>query len=276
MDTLKNKSMRCVVKMNNIRHFTLFTFGFFVGCNRVMSSFSVLWVYPFSILCRWRHYATILQWMACFLEAISKQPQCSEDASKVKERLAHIWISSSQLTTSLCQFGRHAKVGSTFHRRLSGRNFPPSSPFFILLFLRYGQINSMPPFNRLWPRGSLSGPLSAMMRTGFCRGRPPPSTWYPFRLWFFHGCNFGQQMLADGYRLAKWFHLAPVHNSQRMPSKTSLRPIRFGSSFKWALMFWWQGFKFQPLLASDKWFLFGPKKAPFDTKLDINPLDEQV
>ena len=136
MDTLKNKSMRCVVKMNNIRHFTLFTFGFFVGCNRVMSSFSVLWVYPFSILCRWRHYANILQWMACFLEAISKQLQCSEDASKVKERLAHIWISSSQLTTSLCQFGRHAKVGSTFHRRLSGRNLPPSSPFFILLFLR--------------------------------------------------------------------------------------------------------------------------------------------
>jgi hypothetical protein len=141
MDTLKNKSMRCVVKMNNIRHFTLFTFGFFVGCNRVMSSFSVLWVYPFSILCRWRHYATILQWMACFLEAISKQPQCSEDASKVKERLAHIWISSSQLTTSLCQFGRQAKVGSTFHRRLSGRNLPPSSPFFILLF--YGTDRSI-------------------------------------------------------------------------------------------------------------------------------------
>ena len=62
-----------------------------------------------------------------------------------------------------------SKVGSTFHRRLSGLNLPPS-----LSFLVCRQINSIPPFNRLWPSGSLSYPLSAMMRTGFCRGRPPP------------------------------------------------------------------------------------------------------
>ncbi|MAE19955.1 hypothetical protein CMK12_13690 [Candidatus Poribacteria bacterium] len=46
--------------------------------------------------------------------------------------------------------------------------------FLGLLVLGYGQINSMPPFNRLWPSGSLPYPLSAMMRTGFCRGQPAP------------------------------------------------------------------------------------------------------
>ena len=43
---------------------------------------------------------------------------------------------------------------------------------FVWLFLLYGQINSMLRFNSLSPSGSLSYPLSAMMRTGFCRGRP--------------------------------------------------------------------------------------------------------
>ena len=107
------------------------------------------------------------------LEAISKRPRCNEDASKVKERFLDLNFSfpTNNLSSPVWP---PSKVGSTFHRRLSGRNLRPSSSFLVCLFLRYRQINSMPPFNRLWPSGSLSYPLSAMMRTGFCRGRPPP------------------------------------------------------------------------------------------------------
>ena len=72
------------------------------------------------------------------LEAISKRPRCNEDASKVKERFLDLNFSfpTNNLSSPVWP---PSKVGSTFHRRLSGRNLPPSSSFLVCLFLRYRQ-----------------------------------------------------------------------------------------------------------------------------------------
>lgn len=40
-------------------------------------------------------------------------------------------------------------------------------------------------------------------------------------------CNLRQQVLADGYRSGKSFHLAPLRNTQIIPSKTSLLALGF-------------------------------------------------
>ena len=45
--------------------------------------------------------------------------------------------------------------------------------------------------------------------------------------WSSHCCNLRQQVLADGYRSGRSFHLAPLRNTQIMPSNTSLLPLRF-------------------------------------------------
>ncbi len=52
-----------------------------------------------------------------FIEAISKLPQCNEDASKVKERLLDLNFSFPTNNPS-SQVWPPSKVGSTFHRRL--------------------------------------------------------------------------------------------------------------------------------------------------------------
>ena len=46
-----------------------------------------------------------------------------------------------------------------------------------------------------------------------------------------HCCNLGQQVLADGYRSAKSFHLAPLGQTQIMPSNTTLLPLGFRPPF---------------------------------------------
>ena len=97
----------------------------------------------------------------------------------------YIRISLAQLTTSLRQFCRPRKSRSNLTSTLVRPQFATILIFLFLVVLRYGQINSIPRFNNLSPSGSLPYPLSAMMRAGFFRGRPPSSTLYPFRL-----CSF--------------------------------------------------------------------------------------
>ena len=103
------------------------------------------------------------------LEAISKRPQCNEGCKQDERKLGRPEF----------LFPNQQPVFASLAAIKSWLNLPsaPVRPQFatILIFLGLPtDHNSMPPFNRLWPSGSLSYPLSVMMRTGFCRGRPPP------------------------------------------------------------------------------------------------------
>ena len=114
------------------------------------------------------------------LEAISKLPPCNEDASNVKESLVHMNLSPNQQLVFGSFAARQKSVQPAIDACRAAICHRPYLSFLVVL--RYGQINSIPPFNNLSPSGSLSYPLSAMMRTGFFRGWPPPSTLSPLAL----------------------------------------------------------------------------------------------
>ena len=87
--------------------------------------------------------------------------------------------------------------------------FQRLGPFFATVKLPAANVSSQSN----WPRWS-----SSERNLGHILGQTSCSS---------HCCNLGQQVLADGYRLAKSFQLAPLRNSQIMRSNTALLPLGF-------------------------------------------------